>query len=76
MQVHNDRHPWNVRALLEPTATPFTIVGAGAFLGEEAAVPKADMIRLHDGDRPISIAASTAIPQAPKWEQRHWPLAG
>jgi CRP-like cAMP-binding protein len=25
MQVQNGRHPWNVRALLESTATPFTI---------------------------------------------------
>jgi CRP-like cAMP-binding protein len=25
MPFQNDRHPWNVRALLESTATPFTI---------------------------------------------------
>ena len=25
MQFQNYRHPWNVRALLESTATPFTI---------------------------------------------------
>ena len=29
MQVQNDRHPWNVRALLESTATPFTIADYG-----------------------------------------------
>ena len=29
MQVPNDRHSWNVRALLESTATPFTIVDYG-----------------------------------------------
>ena len=26
MPFQNDRHPWNVRALLESTATPFTVV--------------------------------------------------
>ena len=29
MQVQNDRHSWNVRALLESTATPFTIADYG-----------------------------------------------
>ena len=29
MQFQNDRHPWNVRALLESTATPFTIANYG-----------------------------------------------
>jgi len=29
MQVQNDCHPWNVRALLESTATPFTIADYG-----------------------------------------------
>lgn len=29
MDFQNDRHPWNARALLEPTATPFTIVDYG-----------------------------------------------
>ena len=29
MQFQNDRHPWNVRALLESTATPFTIADYG-----------------------------------------------
>ena len=47
MLVQHDRHSWNVRALLETTATPFTTAdyapraaiflrGTGAFLGEEA----------------------------------------
>ena len=30
MPLHNDRHPWNVRALLESTATPFTVADYGA----------------------------------------------
>lgn len=29
MQFQNDRHPWNVRALLESTATPFTLADYG-----------------------------------------------
>ena len=29
MQVQNDRHSWNVRALLESTATPFTLADYG-----------------------------------------------
>jgi CRP/FNR family cyclic AMP-dependent transcriptional regulator len=29
MRCHPDRHPWNVRALLESTATPFTIASFG-----------------------------------------------
>lgn len=29
MQFQNDRHPWNVRALLESTATPFAIADCG-----------------------------------------------
>ncbi len=29
MQLQNDRRPWNVRALLESTATPFTIADYG-----------------------------------------------
>lgn len=29
MQFQNDHHPWNVRALLESTATPFAIVDYG-----------------------------------------------
>jgi hypothetical protein len=29
MQFQNDRHPWNVRTLLESTATPFTIADYG-----------------------------------------------
>jgi CRP-like cAMP-binding protein len=29
MEFQNDRHPWNVRALLESTATPFTIADYG-----------------------------------------------
>jgi CRP-like cAMP-binding protein len=29
MPFQNDRHPWNVRALLESTATPFTVSGYG-----------------------------------------------
>ena len=31
---------------------------------------------VHDGDRRLSIAASTAIPHASEPEERHWPLAG
>jgi CRP-like cAMP-binding protein len=31
---------------------------------------------VHDGDRRLSIATSTAIPHAPEPEERHWPLAG
>ena len=29
MQVQNDCHPWNARALLESSATPFTIADYG-----------------------------------------------
>jgi CRP-like cAMP-binding protein len=29
MQVQNDRHSWNVRALLESTATPFAVTDYG-----------------------------------------------
>jgi hypothetical protein len=29
MQLQDDRHPWNFRALLESTATPLTIVDYG-----------------------------------------------
>lgn len=69
MQFQNDRHPWNVRALLESTAT----------LEENSAVLYVNPARphvAHDGDRRISTAAYPAIPQALESEERHWPLAG
>ncbi len=46
------------------------------FVEEHSGVLHVNPARLHvvhGGDR---IAASPAIPQAPEWEERHWPLAG
>ena len=49
------------------------------FIEEHSGVLHVNPARLqvvHNLDRSISIAASTAIPQAPESEERHWPLAG
>jgi hypothetical protein len=49
MQFQNDRHPWNVRGLLESTATPFTIADYG---------PRAAIFRQGDSrDRVMHILA-------------------
>ena len=49
------------------------------FIEEHSGVLHVNPARLqvvHNRDRSVSIAASTAIPQAPESEERHWPLAG
>ena len=49
------------------------------FIEEHSGVLHINPARLHvvpDGERRRSLAASSAMPQAPDSEERHWPLAG
>jgi CRP/FNR family cyclic AMP-dependent transcriptional regulator len=49
------------------------------FIEEDSGVLHVNPARLHvnhDGDRPVSFAASATMSQAPESEERQWPLAG